>query len=131
MAGAGGTAGAGGGGGGAGASGAGGGGVSDGGLDAHEAGAGGSGGAPADAGADGAAGCGGALCTSTQVCVHPQCVNCICLPPGTSCPQPKPFCADVPASCGGAPKCSCFPFTVCAQNGGACMSVGADGISCG
>ena len=82
---------------------------------------------------DEAIGCGGALCTTTQICVHPACPNCICLP-GDPCPRPKPFCADVPAGCHGTATCSCLAFLVCSSNGGAggiCMSVDERGAWCG
>jgi len=86
------------------------------------------GGAAGSAGGTGGAGaCGGVNCTSAQVCVHPQCLNC-------APPQPPPFCVDVPSSCGATPTCGCFPFTVCqhdGQAGGACMTVDARNLSCG
>ena len=84
------------------------------------------GGANAGSGGSGTGGCGGAVCTASQICVHPQCLNC----PS----QPAPFCVDVPASCGATPTCACFPFTVCQQNGqagGVCMSIDARGLMCG
>jgi hypothetical protein len=85
-----------------------------------------SGGANAGSGGAGAGGCGGAVCTASQICVHPQCLNCSI--------QPAPFCLDVPASCGGTPTCACFPFTVCERNGqagGVCVTIDARGLVCG
>jgi hypothetical protein len=58
--------------------------------------------------------------------VHLQCLNCQ--------PQPAPFCADVPAACGGTPTCACLPFTICqpgGQAGGVCINVDSRVVSCG
>ncbi|MGZ3418899.1 MAG: hypothetical protein ACXWUG_23275 [Polyangiales bacterium] len=65
-------------------------------------------GAPSDSMADtaaddtatDAASCGDKTCGASQVCVVP-----CCAPP---CKPAPPFCADVPASCSGAPGCSCM-----------------------
>jgi hypothetical protein len=52
-----------------------------------------------------------------------------CAPP--PCSPPAPFCADVPASCGGKPSCDCLPPDVC-KGGGSCGSVYTSGdVMCG
>jgi hypothetical protein len=96
-----------------------------GGVGGSAAGTRGSGGATGGAGGGGA--CGGIDCTSAQVCVHPQCLNC-------APPQPPPFCVDVPSSCGATPTCACFPFTICQrdrQAAGVCISINARNLMCG
>ena len=53
-----------------------------------------------------------------------------CVPPSSCTPQ-SPFCADVPASCGGRPSCTCLPADVCKGNG-SCGSVYTSGdVMCG
>jgi hypothetical protein len=89
--------------------------------------AGSTGGSSGGTGGGGGGACGGVDCTSAQICVHPQCLNC-------QPPPPAPFCVDVPSSCGATPTCACFPFTVCQRNGqagGACISINARDLSCG
>jgi hypothetical protein len=53
-----------------------------------------------------------------------------CVPPSSCTPQ-TPFCADVPASCGGRPSCTCLPANICNGNG-SCGSVYTSGdVMCG
>ena len=54
-----------------------------------------------------------------------------CVPPPSSCTPQSPFCADVPASCGGRPSCTCLPADICKGNG-SCGSVYTSGdVMCG
>src|SRR5450631_1036695 len=105
--------------------------------------------------------CGTSPCPNNQVCVHPSCgggtLVCDPLPDGGQCPtgwtyhalcsltagrsgsgcQPPPctpaapFCADVPAACGGTPTCTCLPSNIC-DGGGQCGAVSTGGnVMCG
>jgi hypothetical protein len=109
--------------------------------------------------------CGTETCTGTQICVHPACgggtpsqcmpvgdggqcltgwtlsTTCAglggqgvgCMPP--PCTPPAPFCADIPASCSGAPTCGCLPSLICnqpsGQPGGGCGFVTNRQVTCG
>jgi hypothetical protein len=122
------------------------------------AGAPGTGGAHTGGHGGGAAPCGTQSCTSSEVCIHPGCGggNAICdpLPDGGQCPSgwtqsfcsapasrlgcvpppctvPAPFCAPLPAACGGTPNCACLPQTVCGQNGGQCTLIQNGIVLCG
>ena len=117
-------------------------------------------GASTEVASDGGHACGSLTCRADQVCVHPSCgggtppmcystpddagqcpqgstyqPHCPpsfapgCLPPPCS-PSP-PFCADIPAACGGHPSCVCLPPDVC-NGGGACGLVDSTGdVMCG
>jgi hypothetical protein len=59
-----------------------------------------------------------------------------CRPP--PCVPPAPFCASVPASCGGSVRCTCLPNNVCTVTlpgggitGGQCQSVSGQTVTCG
>lgn len=123
-----------------------------------KAGAPGTGGASAGGKGGSAAPCGTQTCTTDEVCVRPGCgggvVVCDPLPDGGHCPQgwteslcpapygrygcvpgpctpPAPFCAPLPASCGGTPTCICLPPDVCGPNGGTCSGILSGGVWCG
>lgn len=51
-----------------------------------------------------------------------------CIPP--PCTPPAPFCADLPASCGGNPNCVCLPNDICRGNG-ACEIANSLEVVCG
>lgn len=135
----------------------------DGGRGGGAAGRGGSGGGAGGTG--GSLTCGTETCTGTRVCVHPACgggtppqcmpvgdggqclsgwtlsTSCVglggqgvgCMPP--PCMPPAPFCADIPASCSGAPTCGCLPSLICnppsGQTGGSCALVNGRQVMCG
>ncbi|HVV16919.1 MAG TPA: hypothetical protein VHH90_06920 [Polyangia bacterium] len=109
-------------------------------------------------GKGGAAPCGTQSCASNEVCVRPGCGGgvavCEPLADGGQCPTgwilslcaggtgrmgcmpgpctpPAPFCAPLPASCGGIPNCTCLPFNVCGQYGGQCTWILNGGVMCG
>ena len=153
TAGASGSTGTGGGTGGAGGKGGGSGGSGGAGGNAGATGIGGSG-----AGGTSAAACGARSCTSGEVCVRPGCGGgiqvCDPFPDGGQCPSgwtetlcfatpnrmgcvpppctpPAPFCAPLPASCSGAPSCTCLPQNVCGQNGGQCGFIQNGAVVCG
>ena len=123
-----------------------------------KAGAPGTGGGSAGGKGGGAAPCGTQTCGGNEVCIHPGCGGgvaiCDPLPDGGHCPQgwteslcpapygrvgcmpgpctpPAPFCAPLPASCGGTPNCTCLPPDVCGVNGGTCGWIQNGAVMCG
>jgi hypothetical protein len=117
-------------------------------------------GASTEVASDGGHACGSSTCRANQVCVHPSCGGgtapmCFVAPNDAGqCPQGStyqphcaptfgpgclpapcvpapPFCADIPASCGGHPSCVCLPPNVC-NGGGSCGLVDStDAVICG
>jgi hypothetical protein len=122
------------------------------------AGSSGAGGSHTGGHGGGAGPCGTQSCASNEVCIHPGCGGgvavCDPLPDGGQCPSgwtqsfcpapagrigcvpgpctpPAPFCAPLPASCGGSVSCTCLPQNVCGQNGGQCSWIQNGIVMCG